>query len=233
MSLNMSKTLFEKLSDKGFFPAQVAEVGVYHPETSNIYQYILNGVNCILVEPDPESIGLIKSNFSGFGNIVLHEVAVSDFNGQIELVQRNASTFISTLNNTPAIINDNYTITDNDKIVVESRTFEKIDDGTIDLLSADIEGSEWYVIKYMISRPAVISLETHGAIYINPFIDQILNWMKNNNYEIWYKTSSDTVFVKKNSIIVSAWDKFKLINVNFYLFLKRQRKRLKKKLLHS
>ena len=225
--------MFKKLSKKGFIPRHAAEVGVYHPKTSTIYDYIVQGVKCTLVEPNPGSIELIKAHFSNFGNIVLYKAAIYDYNGKIELVQRNASTFISALNNTPAIINDSYTIKDDDKFVAESKTFDKIDDGCIDLLSVDVEGSEWYVIKHMISRPTVISLETHGAIYVNPFIDRIMDWIESNNYEIWYKTNSDTVFVKKDTIKVSFLDRFKLNIANFYLFLRTLRKRLKKKLLLS
>lgn len=229
VSAMQERLMFKKLSKKGFIPRHVAEVGVYHPETSNIYEYIVQGVRCTLVEPDPKSIELIKRHFSALGNITLHEVAIYDSDGEIELVQRDASTFVSTLNSTPAIVNDDYEMNDDDKFVVESRTFDKIDDGSIDILSIDIEGGEWYVIKHMISRPMSISLETHGAIYVNPFMDEITEWMNRNNYRIWYKTLSDTVFVKRDGFQVGLADRFKLHTMNLYLSLRKQKKLLKKK----
>lgn len=222
--------LCKKLSKKGFIPEHVAEVGVYSPKTSNIYDYIIQGVKCTLVEPNPKSIKLIKEHFSNYKNITLHEFAVYDYNGKINLVQRNASTFISELNESPAIVNDSYKINDDDKFVVETKRFDEIDDGGIDVLSADVEGSEWYIIKHMISRPGIVSLETHGGVYVNPFIGQINNWMKNNNYEVWYKTKSDTVFVKKGSVKIGFYDKLKLGVMCFYLFMRKLRKKIKRKL---
>ena len=48
--------LFEKVKRKKFKPTHVAEVGVWHPKTSNIYQFIIENIRTTLVEPDPESI---------------------------------------------------------------------------------------------------------------------------------------------------------------------------------
>lgn len=162
------KSLFERIAETNFKPAHVAEVGVYKPQTSNIYHFIKAGIKTTLVEPDPKSILQIKEHFSGHNNVTLHEVAIFDRTGEIELVQREASTFVSELKASPAILNDNYQVNETDKFVVQAMPFDKIDDGTIDLLSVDVEGAEWYVLKTMQSRPIVISLETHGAAYINP-----------------------------------------------------------------
>ena len=225
------KILFEELSKRGFMPQHVAEIGVYRPETSNVLDYIRRGVKCTLVEPDPESIQIIRNYFSDYDNITLHQAAIYDFNGQIELVRRNASTFVRKLTNSPAIVNDAYRLNEDDIYVVESKTFDEIDDGTIDLLSADIEGCEWFVIKHMKSRPTIISLETHGSMYVNPFLNEILNWMNNNDYEMWYRTGSDTVFIKKGEIKIVFLDKGKLILRDIFISLRRFRKRLTKKLL--
>ena len=223
------KTIFKKLCKKGFAPHHVAEVGVYHPETSNIYDYAQMGDRTTFVEPNITSIDRIKKHFSGKNNITLHEVAIFDKNGTIKLVQREASTFLSTLDTSPAIINDQYVIDEGDIFEVTAKRFDEIDDGTIDLLSIDVEGSEWYVIKYLVSRPAVISVETHGALYSNPNIDQIFSWMKENDYVIWYKDRSDTVFVKRGAIEVTLYDKFKYLAHEVYLKIRAYRKLIKKK----
>ncbi|MFC2135952.1 FkbM family methyltransferase [Bacteroidota bacterium] len=224
--------LYRKLFRKSFYPSHCAEVGVYHPETSNIRDYVKTGVKCTLVEPDPKSIQLIKEHYSDLSNVELHEVALFDYNGEIELVQRCASTFVKDLPSSPSIINDDYKISDNDKFTVECKTFDKIDDGSIDLLSVDIEGSEWFVIKHMVSRPTVISLETHGASYINPYWNEIINWVDSNNYVIWYKTGSDTVFVQNGKIKITFFDRSLLRFKDFRLHLRKQRKDLLKKLFH-
>lgn len=227
-----SPRLFAKVSEKGFRPTHVAEVGVYHPELSNIYEFIKRGVQCMLIEPNPESLQFIQRHFHDYENIILHPVAVYDHSGHIELVQRHASTFVSNLEYSPAIINDNYRLSEKDMFTVECKTFDEIDDGTIDLLSIDIEGSEWFVIKHMVSRPAVISLETHGAMYINPFMNNILNWMKNNGYVMWYKTGSDTVFAKENVIHICTSDKIALYLGNVSIFTRRLRKKFQKTLFN-
>jgi hypothetical protein len=118
-------------------------------------------------------------------------------------------------------------VNEQDKFVVEARTFDQIDDGTIDLLSVDVEGSEWFVLKHMTSRPSVISIETHGSLYRNPFFDQISEWMKANNYVLLYKATSDSVFVKRGVIDVTAGDKIKQWSMNVYVAYKWLAKRVK------
>lgn len=227
MNKKYKKTIFKRLSKKDFVPSSIAEVGVYLPETSNVYDYIKMGIKCTLVEPDPKSINLIKTFFADCKNVTLCPVAIYDYSGQVELIQRDASTFISKLPHSPAKINDGYKMDKKDSFLTEAKTFDEIDDGAIDLLSADIEGGEWFVIKHMASRPTVISLETHGAAYINPYLDKIMNWMKINNYRILYKDKTDTVFVN-NKITIGILDRIELFFMNIYLILRRQEKRLRK-----
>lgn len=230
MNFESKKRIYRKLAKKGFKPKHVAEVGVYHPETSNLYDYIVDGVRTTLVEPDPRSISLIKEFSVDRDNITLHEVAVYKQSGVIKLAQREASTFVSELEASPAIVNDEYSVDSHDVFEVQARTFDEIDDGTIDLLSVDIEGSEWFVIQNLVSRPDVISLETHGAMYTNPKMTDINSWLKNNNYVAWYKDRSDTVFVKSGSIELTQVDKFRLFLYEIYLFVRKYRKLIKKKI---
>ena len=89
---------------------------------------------------------------------------------------------------------------------VECKVFSDIDDGTIDLLSIDIEGGEWYVLKHVVSKPKVISIETHGKFYTNPFLAQIQHWLQNNNYTEWYKDKSDTVYVQHGLFTITIAD---------------------------
>lgn len=227
MNKKYKKTIFKRLSKKGFVPSSVTEVGVYLPQTSNVYDYIKMGIKCTLIEPDPKSIDLIRTFFAGYKNVTLYPIAIYDYSGQVELIQRDASTFISQLPHSPAKINDGYKMDKKDSFLAEAKTFNEIDDGGINLLSVDIEGSEWFVIKHMISRPTVISLETHGAAYTNPYLDKIMNWMKINNYRILYKDKTDTVFVN-NKITIGILDRIELFFMNIYLILRRQEKRLRK-----
>ena len=114
-------------------------------------------------------------------------------------------------------------IDNNKKIEVECKLFSDIDKGDIDLLSIDTEGSEWYVLLTIISRPKVISIETHGKYYINPFIKEIKNWMIENDYEIWFKDKSDTVYFKKGLFNISLKENISLQLTNFYLWFRRNK----------
>lgn len=202
--------LFNKLTTKNYTPQNICEVGVYLPEASNLIDFINNNTSTTLVEADPVYITKLKSYFANKKNVTIIESAVFDYNGTIELCRSSASTFISILDRSPALINDNYKINDTEKFVTKSILFSEIDKGDFDLISIDIEGAEWYVIKHMVSRPNIISIETHGKFYTNPNLKNILDWMNKNNYQIWYKTGSDTIFIKKGVFPIKLIEKIQL-----------------------
>lgn len=228
MQKNKNNLFYSKVKDKGFKPKHVAEVGVWHPETSNIYQFIQDNIKTSLVEPDPESIKLIKTHFVQKENITLYEVAACDFDGEVELCKRGSSTFVSSLEKSPAIVNDSPIIDTDKNFFAKAVLFSAIDDGSIDLLSIDTEGCEWFVIKNLKSRPTVISVETHGGIYVNPYINEINSWANKNGYDLWYKDKSDSVFVLRDKIKVSFIEKITLLFSNLFIFLTAKKKKLSK-----
>lgn len=228
MGKHYNNLLYKKVEAKGFKPQHVAEVGVWHPNTSNIYPFIKKGVLTTLVEPDPESIKLIKEEFVSDKNVKLYELALCDFNGEVELCKRESSTFITNLPNSPALTNDDCNIEQTEKFIAKASLFGEIDDGTIDLISIDTEGSEWYVIKNMKSKPKVISIETHGGMYVNPYLKELLNWMDEHNYALWYKDKSDSVFVLKTAFPLLLIDKVQVLKSDFIIMFKARKKRLGK-----
>lgn len=224
------KLLFKRVEEKNLSIKHVCEVGVYLPQTSNILNFIQNGIKATLVEPDKNNIEAIKNYFGKF-NITIYPFAIYDYNGTLELIQFGASTFAAPLKSSPALVNEKNNLNDKNKIEVECRRFDEIDDGSIDLLSIDTEGCEWFVLKFMKSRPKVISIETHGDAYVNPFINEIRKWMKNNNYKIWYKDLTDSVFVKSDSVEISYKEKFELLNKTIIINWRTIEYRFKKKYL--
>lgn len=200
------KKIYRHLKTKNITFHHVCEVGVYLPETSNIIDFIKDGIRATLVEADPITIEKIKVYFSEY-DITLFPVAVWDYTGTIKLSKAEASTFVTELKSSPAIINDQYKVMEENTFEVPCKVFSDIDDGHIDLLSIDIEGGEWYVIKHLISRPAIISVETHGKYYTNPFLTEIIAWMNKENYAVWYKDRSDTVFVRADVFLPNMNDK--------------------------
>ena len=223
MNFQSNKLIFKKINAKLILIQKVCEVGVYLPETSNIIDFVKQGKETILVEPEPRSIEAIKSYFESYNNVTLIPAAIYKHTGTITLSKAEASTFVSDLPTSPALKNDSYQIDNNKKIEVECKLFSDIDKGDIDLLSIDTEGSEWYVLLTIISRPKVISIETHGKYYINPFIKEIKNWMIENDYKIWFKDKSDTVYFKKGLFNLSLKDNISLQLTNFYLWFRRNK----------
>jgi FkbM family methyltransferase len=220
------KELYKKVISKKIAIHHVCEVGVFLPEMSNILDFIVKDrLRTTLVEPDTRSIAAIRDFFRDYDNVTLLPYAVYEYHGVLELVQRNASTFVSTLPYSPAQINDNYDIRQEDTFTVECRKFDELDDGSIDLLSVDTEGSEWYVLKYMKSRPLVISVETHGKSYVNPFFKEITGWMAANGYERWWMDKTDTVYYKKGAFRVGGGEQLRLAVMDAYVKFRRARKK--------
>lgn len=214
MNFDTNKVIYRKITKKNISIETVCEVGVYLPETSNIIDFIKDGKKTILVEPNPPAIEAIKKYFADYNEITLHELAIFDHEGFIELSNADASTFVSDLPASPAKINDKYVYDKSKQVKVRCTTFDNIDKGNIDLLSVDTEGSEWYVFLNIKSKPKVISVETHGKFYVNPYIDKINEWMNNNNYIVWYKDLSDTVYLRKDVAQLSLIEKIQLFFIN-------------------
>ena len=218
------KDLYQKCIKKNLSFSLVCEVGVYYPETSNILGFIKQGIQSMLVEPDTESLSRISQYFVREKNIDIYPYAIYDYNGKLELVQRNASTFAKDLPSSPALVNDNYSIDNKDTFEAECKVFNDIDPGNIELLSVDTEGCEWYVLKNLISRPKIISLETHGKYYTNPFIRELKDWLQVNNYSLWYKTISDSVFYLQDSIHIDRSEKIELFFMNLYILFRKMKR---------
>lgn len=227
MSTSSTKEIYRRIKSRAIPVQCVCEVGVYLPETSNVGDFIRGGIETILVEPDPASLAAIRAYFRDRQNITLHPVAVYEHNGTLTLAKAGASTFVSDLPSSPALVNDDYRIDTTNTITVDCRLFSTLDNGRIDLLSIDTEGCEWYVLKHMQSRPAIISVETHGKYYTNPFIDEIEAWIAANRYHIWYKDKSDTVYFREGVLELSLSEKLRLIKTNLYLTMRSLRQHLR------
>ena len=210
----------------------MAEVGVFLPESSNTIDFAHQGIRTTLVEAHPTYVKAIKTYFETYPEVTVHPVAIYDTPGQLKIVTRGPSTYIEHIAEPPSVINDGYQIDESDTITVPAERFDSIDDGSIDLLSVDMEGSEWYVIKHLKSRPIVISVETHGKLYTNPFLAEISSWIDANGYRVWYKDNSDTVYLKENTLPTNPLEKLKLTFKNVHLWFLRNKTQVKRSFLH-
>ena len=222
-------TLYQRVAEKGINVSHVCEVGVFEPATSNVLGFINQNIRATLVEADPEVARRVEQYFSGHP-ITVHPVAVWDYSGRQKLARASASTFVVGVKSSPTLANDNYQINEANTVDVDGVVFSAIDDGTIDLLSIDIEGGEWYVLKHMVSRPSIISIETHGKNYVNPFMTEIADWMRQNGYRVWYKDNTDSVYSRQGVIAPTLTDTVALRLKEFRISFRRQKGRLLKKL---
>ncbi|HEY6902088.1 MAG TPA: FkbM family methyltransferase [Puia sp.] len=219
--------LYEKCKAKQIPLKHVCEIGVNAPGKSNILDFIRKDkIRATLIEPDEHSIAAIRQFFDGYTNVTLFPYAIYDYNGVLELAQRGESTFATALPFSPAMVNDRYKVQKEDTFQVVCRRFDDLDDGTIDLLSIDTEGCEWYALKYLKSRPLVISLETHGKEYSNPYLNEILDWMHRNGYKRWFITKSDSVYYKDGVFVPDTADERNLRSMDRYIRFRKFRKQL-------
>jgi FkbM family methyltransferase len=177
----------------------VCEIGTYTPNELHCNNLIQDEtIKFTLIDANPNCINLLKERFTNNENVIILNYAIANYTGKINLYNRwdhpDASAFIEGLPSCPAVINDAYSKNSKDIIECDCTTFDKIDTGDIDILFIDIEGAEWFVLKNMISKPKIISLETHGYKYTNPYMQNINDWVKENNYSIMYKGQTDTYY---------------------------------------
>ena len=190
----MLTKLYENVQAAGLPITHACEVGVYLPEVSNVVGWINAGVRATLVECDPVTVVALRERFGALEHVRIEDVAVADEAGSLTLYRAGASTFGSNVAQAPALVNDGYRRDDANTFEVRAVTFDSIDDGSIDLLSIDIEGGEWFVLRHLQSRPLIISVETHGKRYVNPYLREIEAWTGAEGYGAWYRDASDTVF---------------------------------------
>jgi len=226
----MNNRLFENCATLGLDIRHAAEVGVYLPASSNILGFIEQGIRSTLVEADPITVSALRQYFQGNAHVTIVPYAMSDRKGTVTFYRRDASTFLAELPSAPALVNDDYMPAQEDSFTVESQLFSAIDDGSIDVLSIDIEGAEWLVIKHLVSRPRVLSVETHGQLYENPFHREILSWIDANGYEVWYYDRSDTVFIREGIVPPTLFRAAALFVATSRLTLRRYRKGLQRRL---
>ncbi len=222
----MATEITKKIKREGLRFAHAAEVGVFYPQNCNFYDLIDHELRCTLVEPHPKFADAIRSHFAKFPNVTCHQAAIFEKETTVELVEGSASSYLKSLPDSPGISNDAQTPEQKSSLQVRAVPFSKIDDGSIDLLSVDTEGSEWFVIQTMTSRPKVISLETHGGAYLNPYIKEIEDWMEKNRYELWFLTRTDSVYVKCGVVRLSFLQRFFNTAMALGIWSRRQRKRI-------
>lgn len=173
-------------------PKVIFEVGTGAIESTKCLRYFCSDVKCVLFDPIKKfTDNLLEiSNKNNCNNVEIYNCAIADYNGEIEIYNFLEATCIvgTKCPNVQIFGEDAYTNSpDNQGIIkVPCFTIDKFDKGDIDILYIDTEGSEWFSIKHLVSRPKIIHVEMYmnNKKYINPFEKEILEWMKINNYKL-------------------------------------------------
>ena len=202
--------LIERLiTEKKISVSSMVEVGAYTPQYSLGYMFATR-------YPDMK-VGIVEANAQyavemiyalaqakSVSNSIVYPFAISSHEGYVSLmvpnesgdrrsgayVKGNKSAFLNRFKGSEA---------DTTEVHVPSCRFNRIDNGKIDLLIIDIEGSEWDVIQDIESSPALIVVEMYHSPpkeFVNANFGKIIEWMKENDYVPVAIDEPDIYFLK-------------------------------------
>jgi FkbM family methyltransferase len=162
---------------------KIFEIGVGNPSICRTANEFVN--ECYLFEANPQIYKQLLQAYGNRPNFHIHNVAIADYDVEIEFSCNGDSSFISDIKS-PASYGPKEYLDSFEKIKIPCKkicNFEN--DESIDVILLDMEGSEWFVLKHLISRPKIVIIEMQNSdeTYKNPFFNEILNWFKENNYE--------------------------------------------------
>jgi FkbM family methyltransferase len=176
---------------------KIFEIGVGELSQCRTLEYINTEVECWLFEPNPVSFNEIFKSLSKEPNYKLFNKALGSENKKSYLYLARGSSFLEGAESPEKKANKNSELK-LEKVSIDIQNIKDIDDGNIDILLLDTEGTEFDVIKNLVSRPKEIHVEMYsfGVGYKNPYFNEIISWMKNNNYAV-ISENEDFIF-KKN-----------------------------------
>ncbi len=182
----------------------VAEIGVFMAKDCNMDSLIRKGIKCTLVEPQQMCIDDLEQIYGDRENVILYPWAIGYEPTQSYLyvpntqgnIDAGASAYIDR-DGSPYQKRTGENVPGDHKQRIEVVTFDTIDDGTIEAIHIDTEGHEWAVIKNMVSRPIIISLEMYGPNdYVNPHKDKIELWLDDNGYVLETVEEADVIYIR-------------------------------------
>lgn len=203
-------------------PRTLIEFGAAHPFSMRLGEFIDAGHKVILVEANPRlhyclTEGWDQGDFQltwphvpakphehpGLSGkrLTVVNAAIAETAGPLTFFEYNASSFVKGVVS-PAVVNNRFDETaPHLTYTVPGMTIDQFDDGEIDVLLADVEGSEWWCINGLKSRPKVIVLELWGQTgpgetFVNANLDKIVGWMQANGYAFGGRDATDGVFVR-------------------------------------
>ena len=132
----------------------------------------------LLIEPDPEMAAAARRNYPW---AEVRQVAVAREFGTANLRKLNGSSYIKGIPWAPAFDVCPDKARKAGKVPVATVPFSVLDDGEIDLLNLDCEGSEWYVLEKMKSRPRILQVELYPK---HGHHREISAWLEAHGYQV-------------------------------------------------
>ena len=182
-----------------FNPKVIFEIGVGELNVCRTREFWATNIECHCFEPHPRMYNELANATKFYPNVKTYNLGISDKEGNAELYLANNCSFIKGIDSPVALQDCTKDDVKNwDKTTIKLDTIDKFDKGNIDLLLLDMEGSEWFVLEKLISRPELIVIETHIPTsippYLNKYMNEILFWMWDNNYQVINKNETDSFF---------------------------------------
>ena len=176
---------------------KIFEIGVGQIHQCRTLGYIGTDVECWLFEPNKYSFNEISNRLGQEKNFKLFNLALGSENKTVKLAIHEGASYVIGAK-APALGELNHSDDKYEQTEIAMRDIRDFDTGDIDVLLLDAEGSEYDIIKSLVSRPKKIIVEMYsfGVKYTNPYFNEILEWMKTNNYKIVYE-HEDFIFEKQ------------------------------------
>lgn len=172
----------------GFVPRRLAEVGVSFPEFS-LLGPLSSQHPVLLIEPLAAECEALRKTFP-LAQVI--ECAIVERPGLQIMVNRGQTSHLLGVQQTVPLKPGPFPC-----VNVNGRAMHEVDPGDIDVLVIDAEGSERWVLEGLISRPRVLSIETHlaGTVHVNPYRGWIEEWCWHQGYSKIAEDVSDSLYV--------------------------------------
>jgi FkbM family methyltransferase len=150
-------------------------------------------VHVLAFEPHPTYYAEVLAAAAGRSNVELHNVAIGDESGTLELYDEGTSSALAGVGS-PSL--QHHGVKPRTAHKVEVRRISDYDQGQIDILRIDTEGAEWFCLKHLVSRPEQIVVEIYNdlATYINPHLWEIAQWAVQNGYKLTDINDGDFIY---------------------------------------
>jgi FkbM family methyltransferase len=187
-------------------PRVVFEVGCGNlNETRSFYLWKDSTIDFFLFEPNKNFYHELMRAGGRFRNVHLFNCAILDKEDELELVDHGSCGYLKNFPGAPIVNNIGYPPPDLD-IIYNVKVFpiNIFDMGNIDVLYIDTEGTEYFVLKTLISQPSVINIEMEVDGNKNPHYDEIMQWMQMNRYMFGGKCGNDFIWHKTGITVLQT-----------------------------